>query len=425
MRVLHVIGLGTLPEDPETQPIQGVARVALEIARAQVRQGHRVWVVAPSERAWQRTWQGVSVMGLRLASWAHFRWGRRHYDLRAWVPLAFFTWRRRFDIVHAHGLRRFRPLRGRVRLGHFHYDPIWDDREGTLQAQAAEFRRVARDTDAQIAVSHFVGQRLRHGIEAATADGAFGANIHVVPNAVDQTAFEPKGLGEARRRLREQWGFEDRHVVFLFSGAIVPEKGVMTLAQAFLEVVDRRPEARLVLAGGARLWGSVSQDGPDQEDSYEARVRELLTAGVNDGVVRLLDVMPATAMPGTYAASDVVVAPSEWQEAFCLSILEGMAAGKPAIASNVGGIPEFVDERNGLLVEPGDVSALVASMDHMIREPAFRSRLSQGALDTAARYTWPRAAQAVEALYKELLEGAGHDGAAKASQAPDAPVPGA
>jgi glycosyltransferase involved in cell wall biosynthesis len=308
-----------------------------------------------------------------------------------------------FDVVHAHGLEHFRPLAGRVRISHFHNDPLWDDRRETLQAQASEFRRVARDTRAQVAVSEYVADRLRCGFEAAAHDRPLATNVRVVPNGVDLAGYQPELLDAERVRWRSEWGVKPKDVVFLFSGAVVSEKGVESLARAFIEVAKRRSGVHLVVAGGGRLWGGALDVARGSRNGYERRVTEMLTEGVRQGFVHLPGILSGSAMPGIYAASDVVVAPSLAQEAFGLSILEGMAAGRPAIATAVGGVPELVDGSNGILIEPGNTGELVAALDLMAEDPAMRQLLSRGAKKSAVRYTWEAAAGQVEALYVALL----------------------
>lgn len=403
MKILHVVGIGKLPQHPESEPTQGVARVALEIARAQVRENREIEVVALDDHNWHRSWHGVRVTGIRIARWARLHWRQRTYDLRAWVPLAIYTRRQRFDVVHVHGLDRFRPVAGQVRVAHFHNDPLWSSDSDALAAQAPEFRRIARDTDAQIAVSRYVAERLEVGLRHAEAADRLRMNIHLVPNGVDFDQYSPDRLNPSRERLRADWGVRPNDVVFLFSGAIVPAKGVEYLARAFADLQNTSPSVRLVLAGGARLWEGVVQDDHCEADEYENRVSTLLAEARHKGVVRLLGMVPGPAMPAVYAAADVVVAPSVVPEAFGLSILEGMAAGKAVVACRVGGVPELVDGKNGLLVEPRNAAQLLAAMQCLVENHELRMRLQLRAVATASRYTWHAAVRELDTLYRQLL----------------------
>ncbi|MBI3575302.1 MAG: glycosyltransferase family 4 protein, partial [Gammaproteobacteria bacterium] len=90
------------------------------------------------------------------------------------------------------------------------------------------------------------------------------------------------------------------------------------------------------------------------------------------------------------------VFPSIGDEAFGITIAEAMSCGKPVIASHIGGIPEVVggEESCGLLVPPGDVTALAQAMRRLADDAALRARLGDGARTRIERlYTWDMSAQ--------------------------------
>ncbi len=403
MRILHLLGVGRVPREPEHDPIPGVPRVALELARRQVDRGHRVTVAAPDGASWTAEWRGVELRGVGILSMARIRLGRKWFDLRAWVPTALLTRRHRFDVVHAHEATRFRHLAARARVAHLHTDPRWDDSDESLAAQLPEFRRIQRDTGAQVAVSGFVSRRLREGMDAAGIPRE-AARIEVVRNGVDLDRFPPARLGLERRRLRNLWGVGENDLVLLFAAAVVPKKGMAPLAHAFLDIMEELPQVHLTIAGGAGLWESAAPTSSSVGTPFEEELRVLLRPGEAAGRVRWLGIVPGSELPGVHAATDVLVQPSVFQEAFGLSILEGMAAGNPVLATTVGGIPELVDEGNGILVPPGDVTALADAIRRIARHPRLLSTLAQGARKTARRFNWDEPALQIEALYQSLLE---------------------
>jgi glycosyltransferase involved in cell wall biosynthesis len=80
------------------------------------------------------------------------------------------------------------------------------------------------------------------------------------------------------------------------------------------------------------------------------------------------------------ARADLCVAPSTVAEAFCLSVLEPMALGKPVVAFAVGAIPELIEDGvTGSLVPRGDEGALTRAIDDLLRDPARRARLGSAA----------------------------------------------
>ena len=79
----------------------------------------------------------------------------------------------------------------------------------------------------------------------------------------------------------------------------------------------------------------------------------------------------------TLGAADLVVVPS-LSEGFGLVALEAMAAGRPCVASQTGGLPEIVaDEDSGILVPSGDVDALTGALDRLVSDPALRARMGR------------------------------------------------
>ena len=164
-------------------------------------------------------------------------------------------------------------------------------------------------------------------------------------------------------------------MVFLYAGAIVPEKGVLQLARAFARLRAEDGNAHLALAGTAALWDQgLTERNPGR--SYEAEVRALLTPAAREGAVHFLGNMGTAEMPGVYAASDVAVVPSVWQEPFGLVAVEALASSRPVIASGAGGLPEVVDEGCGVLVPPGDERALLEAMRALADDAALRDRLA-------------------------------------------------
>jgi glycosyltransferase involved in cell wall biosynthesis len=84
-----------------------------------------------------------------------------------------------------------------------------------------------------------------------------------------------------------------------------------------------------------------------------------------------------------------------------------MAAGRPVVASRVGGIPELVaHERTGLLVEPADPTALADALLSLLRAPERCLAMgAAGRLDVSARWTWQLAAERLQLVYRSVMAG--------------------
>ena len=148
--------------------------------------------------------------------------------------------------------------------------------------------------------------------------------------------------------------------------------------------------------------------------SAEKGVRELVAATrglplvvAGDGPLRdevpgALGMVPHDELLRLYERAAVVACPSR-REGFGVACLEAMAAGRPVVASSVGGLRDLVvDGVTGLLVPPGDVAALRAALEQLLADAGLRKRLGRAARERVlAEFTWKRYAEHVQRAYDE------------------------
>lgn len=177
-----------------------------------------------------------------------------------------------------------------------------------------------------------------------------------------------------------------------YVGRFLRHKGVHVLLEAMTSV----PEATLELTGA----------GPEEEALRTQAAR----LGLADRVHFAGPCLPEQ-LPERFRSFDVVVVPSvptpAWDEQFCRVAVEAMACGVPVIASASGALPEVVGS-GGLLVPPGDAHALAGALRQAAADggDARRAR-SATARSAAARFAWPKVAEAHLGLYQAVLERAG------------------
>jgi glycosyltransferase involved in cell wall biosynthesis len=195
----------------------------------------------------------------------------------------------------------------------------------------------------------------RHTLERARAGGWAPPTAEVVPSGYDERCFEPAPPRPWRWRL-------------LLPGRIDARKGHRAAAAA----LDRLPgEATLTVAG----------------EGDERLAREL----ARRPRVRMAGGLAPDALAAAYAASDVVLFPSEWDEPWGLVPLEAMAVGRPVVATGTGGTAEYLRAgRNCLLHPPADPAALAACVRRLAGDAALRELLREGGFATAARHTLSR-----------------------------------
>lgn len=218
------------------------------------------------------------------------------------------------------------------------------------------FIRLLKMVDAFIATTAEIEEGLRR-------DGFDRKKIRRIPNFIDLPVFSGAS-GEAKTEIKARMGCENRYIV-TFSGRFIPRKGVSFLLEAWRNVINEEPAARLLLLGDGPLLGDMKKRaaGLGIEDSVDFR------GHVNS----VMDYFQMT---------DIFVLPS-LQEGMPNALLEAMAFGLPAVATKIGGVVDIIrDGENGLLVNPGDPAGMSAAILRLLGDPVLARRISTSALET-------------------------------------------
>jgi glycosyltransferase involved in cell wall biosynthesis len=236
-------------------------------------------------------------------------------------------------------------------------------------------RRLAAVTDVLVAVSRGVQQFLAAQLRIDPA------RIRVVPNGVAPVLESPASVAELRRRV------DGAGPVIATVASLTPKKGHEHLLRAVARLRARGVAAAVLLAG----------DGP-LRPQLEALAGEL---GLAESVQFLGNVPRAG---DVLAVADLFVLPS-LVEGMPLALLEAMSAGKAAIATSVGGIPEVIQpDVNGLLVPPADETALANAIARLLGSRELRQRFGAEARRTVERgYTEADCLHAIESIYDDAL----------------------
>jgi glycosyltransferase involved in cell wall biosynthesis len=401
VKILHFLGIGRLPKRPMVDATGGTERTALEIARIQTRRGYDVTVASKADDDWQGSWQGVRLRHLKPYSWARFcSLGKIR---GSHLPLALLIQSGRFDLIHLHEHLNTRFFAARPKVMHFHNNPLADRDAAEFAEGAPEYWARVGKSSAQIAVSEFVAGRLRQAHKQAGSN-ALPANIVKVPGGVDSKVLLPQKRKDERERIRQRLSLKDTDVLFLFAGAIRPEKGVDYLARAFAKLSDENANACLAIAGGSKLWVEQGWLQGNVLEATEQQVLNILAPAIARKRAFILGIVPPVEMHAYYAASDIFVLPSMFQETFGLVLLEAFSAGLPVIAFRSGGIPELVeDRRNGIVVAQGDGESLCQSMRELMLDRDLRDRLGSAAESVPARFPWENTVDRLEAIYQDVL----------------------
>ena len=289
--------------------------------------------------------------------------------------------RRKIEIVHTNSLKS--DLLGGV-AGRLAFIPvIWHVRDRIAVDYlpgkvVTAFRLLARLIPRRvIANSDATLRTLRIGGEGPIDKPGFTV-VHDGAEVFDQPRLEPKPDGQLTVGL---------------VGRISPWKGQHIFLEAISLIRSKYPQARFQIIGAALF----------SESDYESRMRELAVLLRVDDIVDFMGFR--TDVAALVDRMDVLVHASTIGEPFGQVVLEGMAAGKPVVATRGGGVPEFVDdERTGLLVPMGDAPAMGQAIGRLLESPQLRKDLG-----TRARrhvidgFTINHTAGNVQKVYEDII----------------------
>ena len=209
-----------------------------------------------------------------------------------------------------------------------------------------------------------------------------GAPVRLIYNGVDLQRYDHQ---EPCCTLRDEYGMEPGSQIVGVVARLEPEKGHQTLLEAWPLVLRKVPDAYLLIVGE----GS-QRDVLEQRASANRVAHRVVFTGRRDDV------------PAVTAALDVAVLPSH-REAQGLSILEAMALSRPVVASDVGGIPEMIEDGvTGLLVPHDRPDELAAAIVRLLTDHSLADTIARAAHDLVhERFCIELMVRAVEDIYDE------------------------
>ena len=218
--------------------------------------------------------------------------------------------------------------------------------------------------------------------------GVDEGKITVIP----PSGVEQNGLGpHPTQSFRDTVGLND-HKVALFVGHISPRKGLKHLVRAMPAVLDAIGNVKFVVIG------------PDRGEEA-ALIKLAARLGTSDSLIFTGHLNHGTVMDA-YPTADVFVLPSEY-EAFGIVLLEAMAAGRPVIASRVGGTMDIIQNgQTGLLVDEKDPGQLAQAIIRLLRDREAAEKLGGRAREYAiGKYSWDTIVERTLQVYREALDG--------------------
>jgi len=297
------------------------------------------------------------------------------------------------DIIHAHGYEVFssdilgtsaRKLRKIPFILHLHGFP---QLQGSLRSLRHKlYRNIVGQmafelADKIIANSQAVAnQFINYGVNAD--------KVEVIYNGVDIADFANDD-GEA---FRKRYDLSDEELVVCI-GRRDKIKGFQFLIRAAPRILREIPNLKIIIIGRK----SIVPLG------FEKKLEKLVRTLHLDKQVIFLGYLRHEEALEALAAADVIAVPSIY-EPFGMAVLEGMAAGKPVVATKTGGIPEIIEHgKNGILVEPSNPKQLGNAIVAIMQDQNLAKKLSKNAISRAQDFDLNQMADKIIALYRGLV----------------------
>ena len=335
--------------------VGGAEHLVALLAEGLLHQGIRIGVLTlypPGGTKWEDKLQTIGVPIIYLNKGRGFHpsvISRVDREIRQFAP----------DIIHSHQsiLRYILPSVWTQRL------PLVHTMHNLAQYEADPAGKIER----RLAL-HFGLQAV--AISERVRDSLYDLyGMHQYPLIMNGTRLDEFYVDPAQRAIwRVANGFAPDAVLFVTAGRLNIQKQHDVLIKAFAQLSNQYQKAQLLIAGEGPLRDQLEKQA--QDSNLADRVHFL---GVRSDIPDILN------------AADVFVLSSQW-EGNPLSVMEAMAAGKPIVATTVGGVPELIDDQStGLLVPPGDIDALAHALQYFLANPQMIEQLGILALHKAKK----------------------------------------
>lgn len=308
------------------------------------------------------------------------------YDLGAVLRLARLLRQQKIEILHIHSPHA--GILGRVAAHLSGVKAVVNTEHSQLERQnrLAQLGNLLTYplNDAVIAISESV-------LHSILDRQIFKRGIYVtIHNGVDLNAIATAGI--CRTPLKESLGIAAHHQVVGNVANLYPGKGHQYLLEAARLVLNQLPDVTFVIVGKEKKKEDLEQL---QELAQRLGIQDrVIFTGFRQDVFQVMSTF------------DIFVLPSLW-EGFGIVLLEAMALGKPVIGTNVGGIPEVIDNGlNGFLVEPRNSQQLAERILELLRNAALRNRMGQNGIQKVQlRFSIERVVKEIEKVYMMAMNG--------------------
>ncbi|MBP3596064.1 MAG: glycosyltransferase [Clostridia bacterium] len=195
--------------------------------------------------------------------------------------------------------------------------------------------KIIKKTNKFLCVSEFIANDLKNKIDEKNV------TVEVLKNCIDFDIFDKELSVEEKALLMEKFQIEDDDNVIIYTGRIIPEKGILELIES-LKYVEEKYKLKLLVVGGAISKIKVKTE-------FENKLN-MIMKDYNNKII-MTGYIDNKELYKYYKLSNIAVLPSIWEEPAGLTMLEAIACDIPLITTKSGGIPEYIDKEYSIILE--------------------------------------------------------------------------
>lgn len=277
-----------------------------------------------------------------------------------------------YDCIIVENIGKFIPIIKRVTdskvVLHLHNDYLNVDTENG--------ENIVEACDNIWCVSEFICERVRKIIK----NGSEKNKVKLLYNGIDLSEMKKQLSKEEKENIKRQYNINNDEKVIIYTGRLMPEKGVKELIQAYIELSKEKNDIVLLIAGGARQINKNKNNFINKihKLSKKTKSRVIFTGRI-----------PYKQLYKIYSIADIQVVPSICEEAFGLTVVEGMNYEIPIIVTNSGGIPEIVHKDYELMVnrDLNIIQNLKDKMKYVLDNPEIAENITKEYPNKISKFT--------------------------------------
>lgn len=309
------------------------------------------------------------------------------------VYMCFNKYREQFDVLHTHfdlpptpvfGYRYSKELNIPLVLT-YHGD--WDYGSGPYYRRMGVFLYDQFLTRKILTHSSRIICPTEEFIDESKLLKPYKAKVSVIPNGIDLASFQ---VMMSKKECRMQLNIPVDKCITLFVGSLYPHKGILHLVKAFKNVVDKCPNALLVIVGDGYLKSQL------MTLSEKLKISEnIIFAGY---------IAERELLIKYYHAADIFILPS-FSESYGMVLLEAAVSELPMVVSDLNTFRWIIrDGYNGIVTSKGNEMEIAEALVYLIENESARSEMGKKANMSATQYSWKNIANKTEEIYREIAE---------------------